>query len=165
MSTDVLELGTVAVPDEVPEDLAPDTGSDLRCSVCGKELVYSGRGRKPTKCEEHRKSSSGSTRKSVSNDKLAAQATDSLMALNSLACMGIMFAGFQRTASAIAERDDAFREQAYSALLTDPALCRVILRGGAVSARLSLAIAYGTLGAAVAPVALTEFKEKRNGRD
>ncbi|HEY6018781.1 MAG TPA: hypothetical protein VIY48_02495 [Candidatus Paceibacterota bacterium] len=163
--TDVLEIGTVPIPDaDLPPDLPPETGSDLRCQVCGTELVYGGRGRKPTRCDEHKKQSGGNKRQSQSNDKLAAQATDSLMALNALATMGIMFAGMNRTASAIAERDDAFREQAYSALLTDPALCRVILRGGAVSARLSLGIAYATLGAAVAPVAIAEFKEKRNGR-
>lgn len=49
------------IPD-VDNDFSADSGSGMNCTVCGKDIgyLYSGRGRKPTKCEDHKKNSSAS---------------------------------------------------------------------------------------------------------
>lgn len=54
----------------IPEDAAPSDNvgapedSGYACEVCGTSLSYSGRGRPPKRCAEHKKSSSGSSTRS-----------------------------------------------------------------------------------------------------
>lgn len=140
------------------------------CSVCGVDLVYKGTGRKPTKCDEHKgvkaaKSPAAEAKKAPGgNEKLALQATELLCQLNDLCGMGFMMAGLLETGSAWADRQDVFREQAYQALLADPALCKMILRAGATSGKVALMVAYGMLAAGVAPVAITELRAVRAAR-
>jgi len=50
---------------DIPADAAPSdpvtdapASSDRACEVCGTALSYSGRGRPPTRCDDHKKSSS-----------------------------------------------------------------------------------------------------------
>ena len=169
MPLDAPVFDDAPIPDEtpvLPTDEAPSTVHELHCEVCGIPLSYSGRGRKPKFCDEHKKkagSSSGkaATRPSRKNSELAAAATESLVQINSLVAAGAMLAQFQQTASAMAAREDAFRTQAFAALQTDPALCQQILRAGQTSARMSLLLAYVSLGASVAPYAIAEAKERR----
>jgi hypothetical protein len=149
---------------KVPTDESATADDTLRCLECGKPLVYAGRGRKPKYCEEHRKSSSKSAgpRKGAGNNAtLAAQATDALCQVHGLVASLGYVTGFPMTASAIAGAEDGFREQAYNALLTDPDLCKAILRAGTTSGRVALLIAYGMFAGAVAPTAVMEFKERR----
>lgn len=155
---DIPTFSDEKVPDE--SAVADDT---LRCEECGKPIQYSGRGRKPKRCEEHRKSGgTKSPRKSLgSNETLAAQATEALIQANGLLALGLMFAHMPVTASSLKEAEDGFREQAYNALLTDPALCKTILKAGTTGGRTSLIIAYGMLAGAVVPVGLMEFKANR----
>lgn len=163
--TEMLFTPTVVPPlvERAGEDATPPTTApEHSCEICGADVQYKGRGRIPKRCPEHRKTQSASVPKSKgSNATLAATAADALCQWNGLLVVGCMVAGYHGTGSAIAERETAFREQAYAALVTDPALCRVILRAGTTSAKLSLLMAYGMLGIAVAPVAMTEFKEKK----
>ena len=175
MSTDLNELKFEdAVPPESAAadaagsmDLPPATDDSLHCTVCGKELVYGGRGRKPTKCDDHKRGSgkASSGTRVTGNDKLAAQATEALVQLNNLTGLGVRLLGLQTTAEMIVFCEDTFREQAYAALLTDPALCKQILSAGQVSAKFSLAIAYAMLGAQVAPLAIMELKQKRMAKE
>jgi hypothetical protein len=79
--------------------------------------------------------------------------------------IGAMAMGLNGTASAIAQANPNFEEQAYQALLTDQDLCKLILKGGVKSAKLSLGIAYFGMGAAVIPTAVVELKEKKEERD
>ena len=163
----LFEDGVAEIPKFPGTDKPPPSSHELHCEVCGKELSYSGKGRKPKYCDEHKRSSSSSSNtgtKKNSNAQLAAQAADALVSVNSLVVMGLMFAQFGDTASEISKREDAFREQAYQALLTDPALCKSILRAGQTSGKISLLIAYGMLGASVAPTAMVEVNEKRDAR-
>lgn len=159
VSTALLE--TVAIPD-FPQDEKPPSEYEYACEVCGKELFYAGRGRKPKFCDEHRKGGSkagGTPRTGKGNTQLAAQASEALAQLNALACMGLMVGKLNQTALALSTANDGFREQAYNALLTDPALCKTILKAGATSGKVSLLIAYGMLAAAVGPVGYTEYRE------
>jgi hypothetical protein len=45
----------------VTMDSAPlsKDGVELSCEICGVELIYAGRGRKPSRCKDHKKGSSG----------------------------------------------------------------------------------------------------------
>lgn len=148
----------------VTDDVPPfENEPEFACVTCGKAIEYSGRGRKPKYCDEHKRSSGTGTRSAASgsNDKLAAMAVDVLCQGNAAATVGLMFARLNGTASAVAEREEPFRAQAYEALKLDPALCKSILKGGANSGKMALIIAYAMLGASVAPVFIAEMKEKR----
>lgn len=157
---------TIVDPDR-QDAIPPVADVEYPCEVCGKESgPYKGRGRKPKRCPEHKRggasgSTSGNARTRGSSAVLAGQAVDALCQLNSFAGIGLMMTGYHATASALAEREEAFREQAYAALVTDPALCRMILRAGTTSGKVSLIIAYAMLGAGVAPTAIMEYKMKQ----
>lgn len=157
-----------AVPLEGTADIPPPTDERLSCETCGKTLVYSGRGRKPKYCDEHKRSSSPTTKRSGSNtpnEKLATQATEALVQINRLTGLGARLAGLETTQEMIMFCEDTFRTQAYEALLTDPNLCKQILAAGAVSAKFSLATAYAMLLGQVIPVAYMELKAKREAKE
>jgi hypothetical protein len=152
----------------VPDERPPAEGDVPTCVDCGVELVYAGTGRKPTKCDEHKKRRGAGGAKVAgppgTNEKLAGQATDVLCQLNDWLAIGAMMAGLHGTAGELAERQERFREQAHAALLLDPTLARTILRGGAKSGKAALAMAYLTMLGSVAPTAVVEFKELRAAR-
>jgi hypothetical protein len=146
------------IPDAVP-DLSD---VEYPCEVCGRESgPYGGRGRKPKRCAEHKKSKSvTSTRKLTGTSaNLAAQATATLVQINGLLAVGAMAVGMFQTASAIAEHNAPFEEKAYQALLTDPELCKLIVKGGVKSAKLSLGIAYAGFLVPVGMIGYNEAKE------
>jgi hypothetical protein len=151
------------VPIDAHRDEAPPSSFEYACEVCGKELLYGGRGRKPKFCDEHKKGGAGKSvsRRGGGNLQLATQAADALVQLNSLCAMGLMLAHLPQTASTLAGTEEGFREQAISALLTDPALCKSILKAGTTSGKVSLLIAYAMLAGAVVPVGVVEFKERQ----
>lgn len=155
-------------------DLLPDipaaTPSENLCEVagCNAELVYGGKGRRPKRCPEHKRSSAPAatpraTSKSVRNDSQARAAAAALSQVNGLLGMGLMLAPMPyklpATASALASAAEGFEEAAYNALLTDPKLCSLILKAGTTSGKVSLLIAYAMLAAAVIPVGIVEFRE------
>lgn len=153
------------------QDVAPTTEAEVcKCQVCGVELVYAGTGRKPTKCDEHKRTrvtaAKGAAKRSApaqagGNEKLAAQAADVLFQVNEMLSFVLMLGKLFNSASALSERNEAFRDQAYEALKVDPGLCRTIVSAGAKSGKISLLAAYGVLGASVAPVAVDELRELR----
>lgn len=144
--------------DGVIPDVAAVTPPELACEVCGKELIYGGRGRKPKRCDEHRKSPGTKRANMGQNTALAGQAAEALCQINGLAALGLMVARLPVTAETLQNAQEGFREQAYNALLTDPALCKTILKGGTASGKIALLIAYGMMGAAVAPAGIIEVK-------
>lgn len=148
-------------PDTVPSDL---TDVEFPCEVCGNEAgPYGGRGPKPKRCDDHRKNKGKSSVRKVTGNaaNLAAQATEVLQQLNGIIAIGSMALGLNSTAAAIAAGNETFAERAHAALLTDPALCQLILKGGVKSAKISLGIAYAGLGVQVIPTAIREVQEKR----
>jgi hypothetical protein len=152
-------------PDSTPEY----EDVEFPCRVCGKESgPYGGRGPKPKYCIEHKKSKTPAARASKVTGtaaNLAGQATGVLVQLNSILAVAAMAVGLNGTASAIFESNTTFEEQAYQALLTDPELCKFLLKGGVKSAKVTLGIAYFGMGATVLPTAAMEIKEKKAERD
>lgn len=47
--------------EDVPEKGNPVSSSEFTCEVCGTDLVYSGRGRKPKRCDEHKRGKTTAT--------------------------------------------------------------------------------------------------------
>jgi hypothetical protein len=156
-----------------PKDEPVPTQYEYACQVCGKELFYGGRGRKPVKCDEHK--TTQSKKGSGSNANMARQASNILSEWNTMVRAGLMipyipFAGVNPvylpdTAEAIKEADEVFTDQAYRALLADPKLCKLIIRIGASSGKMSLIVAYGMLGVKVFPVAVNEMKDHKENSD
>lgn len=161
---DLLEFRDV----EIPDDTVPPTADvEFPCRVCGKEAgPYGGHGRKPTLCPEHKKTTRKSSVKVTgASASLAAQAAGVLEQLNGILAMGLMVTGMTDTAHALAAANGDFKDQAYLALTTDAELCKLILKGGVKSAKLSLGLAYVGLGASVLPVAVNEAREKKAARE
>jgi hypothetical protein len=165
MTTETLDFVLTAKPDE-----APPSSFDYACEVCGKELYYAGKGRHPRFCDEHKPNKGAGTSRGKgagSNTQRARQASEVLVQVNSFVAIALMLPSpFQLpvTASALAAANDGFGEAAYEALLTDPELAKLILRGGGLSGRLALALAYAMLGGSVIPVGIQEFRERRADR-
>ncbi len=151
--------------DSFPMDNAPELSDvEYPCEVCGRESgPYGGRGRKPKRCSEHKKNKT-SVRVTGNTTQLAEQATAVLVQMNGLMAMGAMAMGLMGTASAIAQANTPFEEQAKAALTTDPDLCRLILKTGKTSAKFSLGLAYAGMAMAVGPTAYMEVSTKRRER-
>lgn len=151
----------------MPADLAPEV-PEFACEVCGKELTYGGRGRKPKYCDEHKKNKPAGTRSasgSKRDEAVARQAAGVLSQINGLVGLGLYFAPepfrMPDTAAKLDELAPKFEEQAFDALKNSPALARTIARAGGVSGSAGLIIAYGMLGASLAPVAVDEWKRNK----
>lgn len=156
-------------PELIVDDVPPTDEPEFTCRRCGHGLTYNGRGRKPGACSDKNggdpecygssRSTSRTNRGNKSgNEKLARQATDVLVTLNGAGAAGAFMIGWRHTASTIANANDAFEVAAYEALLLDPGLCRLILRGGQNSGKLALGLAYGMFLASVAPAAVSDYR-------
>lgn len=166
LTTDTGVLNGYAYSDAPDDTVPPADDVEYPCQVCGREAgPYGGRGPKPKFCDDHKKSkakSGGTSSAKVtgSASSLAAQAATVLEQLNGIMSIGALVLGMHNTASAIAAATPGFKEQAYTALTTDPELCRLILKSGVKSGKVSLMIAYGSFAMQVAPVAVMEYKVK-----
>jgi hypothetical protein len=170
MTATFVDEPTVRVPDIVPD--FDDAGSNVEypCSVCGQEAgPYGGRGRKPTKCDTHKKAPGSSSprvpRLTGKSAELAAQATEALCAIDGIMSLGARIVGFTRTAETIENADEVFRIRVNAALINSPDMCRKILRYGSKGGDASLFIAIGLHIATIAPVFMSEAKEKKIERD
>lgn len=149
------------------DTVPPVTEVEYPCGVCGREAgPYGGHGRKPTRCSDHKKrqSSGPSVRATGKTAELAVQAAKTLASINGVMAMSLGAFGLFETMGAIFERNEDFEKAAYAALVTDPNLCRQIVRVGETSAKLSLGMAYLSMGMGVAPIAAQEYKRKKEAR-
>lgn len=153
---------------DIPQDSVPHASDvEYPCVECGREAgPYSGRGRKPTRCPEHKKTSTRSKAPGTkgSNATLAEQATEALWQINGMAAFLAMLSGFQMTGAAIQEREEAFRQQCYAALLTDPNMCRTILKAGTNSSKVALVACYGMFAAGVVPTLMMEMRMRKEAK-
>jgi hypothetical protein len=94
----------------------------------------------------------------------AAAAAAVLARVNALIGMSLATFGFVETCSQLAEANPTFELMAKDALLTDPVLCRKILSAGTQSGKTQLYMAYGMLGASIAPACVSELRTKRAER-
>ena len=169
--TEIFDFEQTDIPTAPPDDIAPPSTYEWSCETCGKELFYAGKGRHPRFCDEHKTGGKTRGKGTGGNVVLARQAAAVLSQLNGLIAMGLLAPvttiglPLPQTATALAGAAEGFDETAYAALVTDPALCRLILRGGGASGKVALLIAYGMLAVAVVPVGMAEHKERRLAAD
>jgi hypothetical protein len=153
---------TMTNPDVTPE--ATDA-PEYPCDVCGQEAgPYGGRGRKPTKCPAHKKVKGANARApriTGNNAALATQATEAICSLDGMMALGARLVGFSKTAEVIEDNDEVFRIRVNAALLNSPDMARKILRYGSKGGDAALFIAIGLHIATIAPVFMTEAKEKK----
>ena len=162
----LMEFTDTTMPDISPDSIPPTIDVEYPCQVCGREAgPYSGRGRKPTKCQDCKpKRSTSGVRLTGNAQNLAVQATQTLVQINAMISMVSAAMGYFKTGGAIIEYNETFEQQAFAALSTDPELCRAIVRTGAKSAKLSLGMAYAGIGMAIGPTLYTEAKAKKEER-
>lgn len=161
-------------PTDIPEEydsVPPAADVEDPCKSCGRQIdtPYGGRGRRPTQCLDCKTKGGKSNAKRGpgtrgSNATLAEQATEALWQINGIVAFVAMLAQLPLTADTIRERETAFREMAYAALLTDPALCRSILKGGTQSGKLALVMCYAMFLFPVGTVASLELKRRKAER-
>jgi hypothetical protein len=153
----------IVIPDMVP----PVSDVDNPCASCGREIdvVYGGRGRRPTKCSTCKGSKKNTTPSSLKgnsgNEKLAAQATEALCSIDGMLELGAKIVGLTDTADAIAEADEVFRIRVNMALVNSPDTCRRILRYGSKAGDSALFIAIALHIATIVPVLKNEVSRKR----
>jgi hypothetical protein len=158
---------TEADPTEVFDTVPSADDVEYPCETCGRESgPYSGRGRKPRFCTDHkpkRQAASGVRVTGKAND-MAAQAAKTLSSINGIIALAAGSFGFLQTMGAIFDRNEDFEKTAYAALVTDPKLARQILSVGETSAKLTLGMAYLSMGAGIAPILASEYKLKKEAR-
>lgn len=165
-TTDLFEIGEGSIPppdDTTPPTVAANGDYDPAYPGSTPDAPY-GFKDDGTPYRRRPKGTAGSkspSKNTPATDRMAKTAANLLARGNSLMAMGLMALGLPMTASSMAEANDTFEELAYQALLNDPVLCKKILSAGAVSGKAGLAIAYGSLGMAIAPAAINEVKAKR----
>lgn len=149
--------------DEEISDTVPATSDvEYPCHVCGREAgPYGGKGRKPTRCPEHKAQQAKTVAKRGANDAMAAQATEVLCQLNGFMALGAILVSYTDTAAAITDAEDDFRERTTAALKSSRSLCEKILKGGTKSGEIALLISYVLFGVAVLPTAINEHRDKR----
>lgn len=126
---------------------APSNDDDLTCEVCGTPLVYGGRGRKPKRCDEHKKSgarTSTGTRRSSTRDVDAALAA--LEGFETILQFGLMWAS-PHAAADFETRRESLTARNQKILEADPALAKRLSsaasKGGGFALVLSYGIAFG----------------------
>lgn len=163
-----LSFEVVETPDELL-DTPPITTETIgdeypdKCGECRKGVPYSGRGRRPKFCDEHKPNRSKSSPRATGKgaEQTARAAAGMLSQLNGLIGMGLSMYGLTMTAEQINTANAQFEEAATQALVNDPKLAKKIIGLGATSGKATLAVAYGMLGASIAPVAVMELRHKK----
>lgn len=118
--------------------------------------------RRPSGAGGTRKANGGKGRGNMPASESQARSAAALLGqLNTIIGFSLASLGLPATGAQLAANNDVFVEQAYSALLTDPGLCRKIMGAGAQSGKAALVMAYGMLAISVVPVATAEVKARR----
>lgn len=153
---------------DLPMDSSPPNPSvEFPCAKCGEDVGYGGRGRKPTPrslCKSCKPSGRSGVRVTGSANNLAVQAAKTLVQANGFVAMGLAAMSFFKSAGTVAAYQEQFEAQAHAALLTDPELCKTILRAGGTSAKFSLTMCYVGMGIAVGPSVMEELKDRKATR-
>lgn len=131
---------------------SPTVSDDLTCEVCGKALVYSGRGRKPKFCDEHKQSRSSSPRTS-SAPRSTGNVNSALQVMETgYAGLSVMLRLFSPTAAVQWESShDSLIETDRQAFTADPKLAQRIAKLGQTS---GTAMFIGAHVFALAPVVM-----------
>lgn len=140
----------------IPTDTPPAVSDDPLCQVCGAGLTYSGRGRKPKFCDEH-KTSSGSPRKQSSGGSSVDAAMASLEFFEDLFTIPLLMMS-PTAAQEWVKNLGPLRVKNRAILAGNPQLCKSIAK---TSSKVSPYMLLGSYGYALAPVAKTVLNDMR----
>ena len=152
-------------PQDAEFDTVPNTDAVDTCEVCGKELVYSGRGVHPTRCKEHKTTKAAkpdpisqfTPAKNPTGDVKAAMQV--LMGVYGVIAIPLtMFA--PRTAVGYVGTVDQLQERNRIILEANPQLAKQIAATGNQYGPTALII---TNLAALGPIALSAYAEVMDG--
>lgn len=144
--TDTLE--GLFTNDDVPPSDPIIVSSDRECEVCGTPLLYSGKGRPPTRCDEHKRSGSGkrgsgdSGARRTSSSKDVDAALASLDQLNGIFATVFMFAS-PSAAAFFAANGEKLEIRNRTCLEANPELAKKIAKAAGKTGGLGLVISYG----------------------
>lgn len=155
--------------DDIPGVISFPSPADPVCTSCGKsfEIEEGRRGRKPTKCSDCRskrttRAGTGSAaRNSAAHVRKANAAADVLCNANVAVLTALIALQLPTTANSFSASQDAFREQAVSALMLDEKLCDRILSMGSTSGAAALFAAYAMMMGTVSIVAVSEIRMRK----
>lgn len=140
---------------------SPAPVSEISCQVCGKDIayLYKGRGRKPTKCEEHRasKPSKLGTAKSTKNVDSACAAMSMMYDILSTALLMI---GARKSMRLFAESREELDEKNRKYLANDPALAARLANMGRTGGRYAFISAQVMTVGPVFLLAAGELRER-----
>lgn len=131
---------------EVPESSTQEA-AEFTCVVCGKPLTYSGRGRKPKYCEEHKRGSSGASKiggstRGSADAKAAANTLD--MGYTALTVL-LQMVGATQAREALQASLPGLREQNLQFLTQDKELAKKINAMGKTGGRYAFFAAQATV--------------------
>lgn len=139
----------------IPTDTPPAVSDDPVCQVCGAGLTYSGRGRKPKFCDEHKTASTG--RKATSGSSSVDAAMASLEFFEDLFTIPLLLMS-PAAAQDWAKNLGPLRVKNRAILAGNPQLCKSIAK---TSSKVSPYMLLGSYGYALAPVAKTVLNDMR----
>lgn len=158
----------VELTEVIEETLDTDTDTtspvsvpDIACQVCGRDIayMYKGRGRKPTKCEEHRtaKPSKLGTAKSTKNVDAACAAMSMLYDMLST---GLLMIGARKSLALFGESREELDEKNRKYLANDPALAARLANMGRTGGRYAFISAQVMTVGPVILLATGELRER-----
>lgn len=165
-------LGEIGSPVPVPSDngdvppvtgnvIDPPTSSDPTCIVCGAPLSYSGRGRKPRYCSEHKRQTTSNGPRATRGGGDVDKAMAVLESFYDATSLGLMLVSPAYALPSWQQSLPQLRNTDVLALQSDPELCRAICRMGETSGKAMFVTAHVM---AVIPVALAlrkDFAERK----
>lgn len=157
-----LVMDTVPVPDDETTPEAPE----FSCEVCGKELFYSGRGRHPKRCDEHKTRSGSSSATNISTRKSSAkgdvaQALSALNMMYDLLSMGLLAVGAHGAMDLFGESRAQLNEKNENYLTNDPQLAKSLAKLGKTGGRYAFVTAQVATVGPVVILAAGEVTQRR----
>jgi len=153
----VLDLMDATTPDEREFDDTP-AGSEYSCEICGAPLEYGGRGRKPTRCEDHKRKTAAKPRSSApTGDVRSALAV--MESMYGAVSLGLLMVSPQ-SASVWGSQIESLQASNALVLAGDKALCKSICRLGERSGKAMFFSAHVMAAVPVAIALQQDFKSR-----
>lgn len=146
-----IDFEDVTIPDDV-SDVAGES-TDLACEVCGRPLTYSGKGRKPKFCDEHKRGTSSASTGNATVRRSNKDVESALATMDNI--YDLLFFGFgmvsETAASMWLPRRAQLQQQNRQLFISDPGLCR---RVNALGAKGGTGAFIGAHAMALFPIAV-----------
>lgn len=151
----VLDLMDATTPDDLDDT---PTASEYSCEICGAPLEYGGRGRKPTRCDDHKRKAAAKPRSSSpTGDVRSALAV--MESMYGAVSLGLIMVSPQ-SAQVWATQIDSLQASNALVLAGDKALCKSICRLGERSGKAMFFSAHVMAAVPVVVALQQDFKSR-----